>query len=48
MPGKKMASIKNPRQYEALKKEGYDKTSAARITNASAAKSRKSKRGVRA
>lgn len=33
MPGKRMASIKNPRQYEALKKRGMSKTRAARISN---------------
>jgi hypothetical protein len=32
MPGRKLASIKNPRQYEALKKK-YGKTRAARISN---------------
>ena len=34
MPGKKTASLQNPRQYEALKKRGYSKQSAARISNA--------------
>ncbi len=34
MPGKKYASIQNPRQYEALKKQGFPKESAARISNA--------------
>jgi len=34
MPGKKYASLQNPKQYEALKKEGYPKESAARISNA--------------
>jgi hypothetical protein len=33
MPGKKLASIKRPRQYEALKREGFSKKSAARISN---------------
>lgn len=34
MPGKKNASLQNPKQYEALRKEGYSKESAARISNA--------------
>lgn len=34
MPGKKYASIQNPKQYEALKRAGYSKQSAARISNA--------------
>lgn len=34
MPGKKYASIKRPRVYEALKRKGFSKSSAARISNA--------------
>lgn len=34
MPGKKYASIKRPRIYEALKRKGYTKTKAAKISNA--------------
>lgn len=34
MPGKKWASLQNPAMYEALKKRGFDKTSAAKISNA--------------
>ncbi len=35
MPGKRLASIKNPRMYEALKKRrGMSKTRAAKISNA--------------
>jgi hypothetical protein len=34
MPGKKYASIKRPRMYEALRRKGLSKTSAARISNA--------------
>ena len=34
MPGKKDASLQNPKQYEALKREGYSKESAAKISNA--------------
>ena len=33
MPGKKMNSIKNKRQYEALRKKGMSKTKAAKISN---------------
>jgi hypothetical protein len=40
MPGKKYRSIKNPKQYEALRDEGYSKQSAARITNAQSGKKR--------
>lgn len=47
MPGKE---VKNWAQYEALRDKGYSKESAARITNASAAKGkkkpRKKKRGT--
>ena len=43
MPGGKTPgpSIKRVAQYEALKKEGYSKESAARISNAAAKKGRK-------
>jgi hypothetical protein len=34
MPGKKYASIQNPRMYRALRKKGMSKTAAAKITNA--------------
>jgi hypothetical protein len=34
MPGEKYASIKRPRVYEALKRKGYSKTKAAKISNA--------------
>lgn len=34
MPGKKMRSIQNIPMYEALKKRGFSKESAARISNA--------------
>jgi hypothetical protein len=34
MPGKKWRSIKRPRIYEALKRKGYSKERAARISNA--------------
>lgn len=34
MPGKKSHSLQSPKQYEALRKEGFSKESAARISNA--------------
>ncbi len=34
MPGKKYASIRRPRVYRALKRKGYSKSKAARISNA--------------
>jgi hypothetical protein len=34
MPGKKYVSIKRPRMYEALRKRGFSKRKAARISNA--------------
>jgi hypothetical protein len=33
MPGEKYASIKRPKVYEALKRKGYSKTKAAKISN---------------
>jgi hypothetical protein len=38
MPGGKTPgpSVKNPKQYEALKDKGFSKTSAAKISNAAA------------
>lgn len=36
MPGKKYRSIQNPKAYEALRREGKSKESAARISNAQA------------
>jgi len=44
MPGKQ---VKNWKQYEDLRQKGMSKESAARITNASAAKKKK-KKSVRA
>jgi hypothetical protein len=44
MPGKKMRSIKRPAVYEALKRKGFSKRSAAKISNAQAKKSRRKKR----
>ena len=38
MPNKDMSGIKNKAQYEALKKEGMSKESAAKISNAAAKK----------
>lgn len=37
-PGKKYRSLRRPRTYEALRKQGYSKQSAARISNAQAHK----------
>jgi hypothetical protein len=41
MPGSKYRSIKNPKQYRALKRKGFSKRSAAKITNASSRKRRR-------
>lgn len=41
MPGKKYASLAKPRVYEALRKKGYSKTKAAKISNAQAMGRRK-------
>lgn len=38
MPGKKYASLKRPRVYEALRRKGYSKTKAAKISNSRAGK----------
>lgn len=45
MPKKKMKSISNPDQYEALRKKGMSKSSAAAITNASAKKKGSHRKG---
>lgn len=34
MPGKKYASLQNPKQYERLRDKGFSKESAAKISNA--------------
>lgn len=36
MPGKAYRSLQNPKAYEALRKKGMSKTSAAKISNAAA------------
>lgn len=36
MPGKSYRSLQNPKAYEALRREGYSKQAAARISNAQA------------
>ncbi len=41
MPGKKYRSIKRPKVYEALRKRGHTKASAAKIANSGKAGSRK-------
>ncbi len=38
MPGSRTNSLKNPKMYEDLRKEGASKEKAARISNAAAAK----------
>jgi hypothetical protein len=44
MPGKKRASVKNEKQYEALKDKGMSKERAARIANSPGASSRGGKK----
>jgi hypothetical protein len=44
MPGKKYASIKRPKVYEALRDKGYSKTKAAKISNSKAGGKKKRKR----
>jgi hypothetical protein len=44
VPGKKMKSIKRPKMYEGLKKHGFSKERAAKISNAAAKKGKKRKR----
>jgi hypothetical protein len=44
VPGKKYASIKRPKVYEALRKKGYSKTKAAKIANSKAKGGKKKKR----
>jgi hypothetical protein len=44
MPGKKRASVKNERQYEALKKKGMSKERAAKIANSPGASKRGGKK----
>jgi hypothetical protein len=41
MPGKRYRSIKRPKVYEALKRKGYSKSKAARISNAQAKRKRR-------
>ena len=40
MPGKKYASIKRPKVYEALRRKGMPKTVAAKIANSKRKKKR--------
>lgn len=42
MPGKKYASIKNPKMYEAMRRHGMSKEEAARRSNAMATPRKKS------
>jgi hypothetical protein len=41
MPGKKYRSIKKPKMYEGLRKKGFSKSSAAKISNAKSKKKKK-------
>ncbi len=41
MPGRKYASIRRPKVYRALKRKGYSKSKAARISNAQANRARR-------
>ena len=41
MPGKKYASIKNPKAYEGMREKGMSKGKAARISNAQAKKGKR-------
>ena len=42
MPGKAYRSIKNPAQYEALRKKGFSKASSAKISNSKKKRKKKS------
>jgi hypothetical protein len=44
VPGKAYRSIKKPKVYEALRREGMTKTRAAKISNAQAKKKRKKRK----
>jgi hypothetical protein len=44
MPGAKNRSLKNPKQYEALRGKGMSKERAAKISNAASAARRKHKK----
>jgi hypothetical protein len=44
VPGKKYRSIKKPAEYEALRRKGLSKSSAAAISNADAKAASKKKR----
>jgi hypothetical protein len=41
VPGKKYASLKRPKVYEALRDKGMSKTRAAKISNAQARKAKR-------
>jgi hypothetical protein len=43
MPGSKYRSIKNPKEYEALRRKGKSKSSAAAISNSDAKRKRRGK-----
>lgn len=48
MPGKRMNSIKRPKVYEALKRRGFSKSSAAAISNAGRTKAGRSRMAKKA
>lgn len=47
MPGNKMRGIKRPKVYHALRRKGYGKTKAAKISNAGKRAARKGGRKSR-
>lgn len=44
VPGKKYASIKRPRVYRALRRRGFSKTSAAKVSNSKGGGGKKGKK----
>lgn len=48
MPGKKIGSIKRRGVYEALRRQGYSKTKAAKISNAGTSHAKRSKMAKKA
>ena len=45
MPGKKYASLKKPKMYEAMREKGVPKEQAAKISNAAAKTKAKANKG---
>ncbi len=48
MPGKKYASIRRPKVYEALRRRGLSKTASAKISNAGTSHAKRSKMAKKA